>query len=110
MANVVELIEQQVKKSREFPSDHFGLKVGQDWPDFVKKVLTSKDVKTEVTLNFIMTMFAGPSISKKIEASSKEDTGVLERMAEDPLLYETPLKFLYWGMQVGKQLAEVERD
>lgn len=109
MAAIGEMLKTQMEKSRNFPQENFGLKVGKEWPDFVREILASKEVKQELTLGFLMSMLMGSSMQKKMEGVPKDDPSFMEKIAEDSIVYENPLKFLFWGIQIGKQLAEVQQ-
>lgn len=109
MANVNELLKGQIESSRNFPQQNFGLKVGKDWPEFVKDMLAGKETKQELVIAFMMSTLQAQTVFKRSENAPADDPTFMDKLAEEPGVYETPLKFLYWGIQIGKQMAEVQR-
>lgn len=105
--SVVAMLEEEMKKSREFPDKNFGLKVGKHWPEFVTNLLESKEVQQEIVMSFMMTMLGGISMKDKLDkVNPKSLSG---EIGKSPLAYDSPLKFLFWGIEIGKRIAEVRQ-
>jgi hypothetical protein len=99
------MLEEEIKKSIEFPHKNFGLKVGKNWPEFVTNLLESKDLQQELTMDFMLTMLG--SISMKDKVQGLKGDSLFSELGKSPMVFETPLKFLFWGIEIGKRLAEV---
>jgi len=103
--SVIEMLQEEMKKSKAFPENNFGLKVGKNWPEFVGNLLDDKDVRTELVCNFMITMMSSMNLKEDIAKDSKD---AMEELARKSYVYDCQLKFLFWGIQIGKRQAERE--
>lgn len=107
MSKLAEMLGEEIQKSREFPEKNFGLKVGAGYPELVRTALESKDIKLEILMGVLMSQL---SLPRKEEFSSPErsDAELIDSIAGKSGVYEMPLKFLFWGIAIGRRMAETE--
>lgn len=104
-------LEQVLQSSREFSKDNYGIRVGPDFSEFLLDVMSSALIKEDIGLDFMMTtMIIGmslPELKKKyrqtLEAPYLNIAPEIAGMAGD-----TAVKWLYYGMKLGKAIAEEE--
>lgn len=106
--NIKELLEEQMKIADDFPRANFGLKVGHDFPDIARAVLTSEVVCTDLLFDFVMTSIKSAEVSRSVGHIGSFDA--IKVVGKNPILYELALKYLYFGIQIGrlqeKQVSE----
>lgn len=106
----VEMLEEIIKESRKYPETHFGLKVGEGWPAFVTEMLESKELRSEIGGAMLLAMMLPLMGTKeKLAAIPPGHPDPFNAIARDPLFYENPLKFLYYGYKIGRREAELEK-
>jgi hypothetical protein len=108
--SLIELVKEEMKKSLDFPAKNFGLKVGEDWPSFVKEILECKEIQEQVAIGALMVTLSSVAFNNKLKeyGHPPNPSDTFYDMVHDANIYESPLSMLYWGIKVGKRLAEIE--
>ena len=99
-------VKAAVKASRKFPRANFGLRVGEDWPDFVTEALKSDTVRAMLLADFGLAQHVLVRLAERM-ASAKTEPEVLATL--DPATAEVFLQWMYIGVELGKQMAEAEK-
>ena len=95
------MVKAAVKQSMIFPSEHFGLRVGENWPEFVTEVLKSETVQAQMMGDFMLAqVVAMRAMAKEVKPQD---------LAKNPEFAEAFLRWLYIGVEIGKQMAEAEK-
>lgn len=106
MSKLAEMLGEEIQKSREFPEKNFGLKVGAGYPELVRTALESKDIKLEIMMGVIISQLSMPK--KEEFPALGEGDKFIDFIANKSGVYELPLKFLFWGIAIGRRMAETE--
>lgn len=107
------MLEAEMKASTEFTTRNFGLAVGDDFREIVEETLQSKKISTMLALNPLMALMVGPKFGQWMEkntASQGEENFMGKGILANFEAFKIPMEFLYWGIQVGRKLAQQEAD
>jgi regulatory protein YycH of two-component signal transduction system YycFG len=99
-----DMVKAAVKQSMIFPSEHFGLRVGENWPEFVTEVLKSETVQAALLSDFTLAQMVAMQMVTKTDGKVQP----LD-VAKNQQFAEAFLRWLYIGVEIGKQVAEAEK-
>lgn len=99
-------VKAAVKASRTFPSANFGLRVGENWPEFVTEALKSDTVRHMLLVDFGLVSLVMGRLAERVAAAKSEPEALA---VIDPTSAEVFLQWMYVGVELGKQLAEAEK-
>ena len=94
------MLEKQMLMSKEFADNNFGLKNGAGYPELAREVLRSTEVCGNMFSNWMMSVVGATGVADKLRTKG----GVKGIVAHCPEIYDLPLSFLYWGIQIGLEL------
>jgi hypothetical protein len=99
-----ELLVEQMETSREFTKKNFGLAVGSAYPELVRECLADEKIALELFTSWVKVILLKPD-SLFDEETMKSPSAMVNA---DPSLYDTGMKFFYWGIQIGRALEQEE--
>ena len=105
---ITAMLEEQMNKSDDFTDHNFGLKLGSDYPELAREILESNRVAGVCLAKWVTSKFEELSEAKKMLLESS--TGPAAFVRQMPGIYEHPLSFFYWGLQVGRELERREQS
>lgn len=99
-------------ESSKFTTDNFGLKLGNDYPQIATELLKDDAFISDALMSTLFTIISADRLKAAIEkngiddVSEKPERFKLENVIRDsPFSYENLLKYLYWGIQIGRDLG-----
>ncbi len=108
------MLEAEMKASEEFTTRNFGLAMGDDFREIVEEVVKSGKVAALLTLGLMMAALTGEKFGAWARANGDSGTTGKDLMSrailENYETFKVPMQFLYWGIQVGRKLAQQETE
>lgn len=108
------MLESEIKTSSEFSRRNFGLAVGDDFREMVEEIVKSKEVSALLLCGLMMGALGGKTFAESVKndpPQSAEDDGSLRRaILANMEIFKPSMEFLYWGIQVGRKLAQAEAE
>jgi hypothetical protein len=107
------MLEAEMKVSDEFSNRNFGLSVGDDFREIVEEALQSRKIAATLAVNTLVAALGAPKLGTWMQANAagqNEDDYVGKAILANFEAFKVPMEFLYWGIQVGRKLAQEETD
>lgn len=109
MKTIKDLLQEELKRSRDYQLEHFGAYTGDGFEDLVRELSRSKTFFSLLQLG-LMNALEGVAQAKIPDSMKIENADDAEKFVIQNLnLFRDQLNMLYWGIQVGKRLAK-EQD
>jgi hypothetical protein len=102
------MLVEEMKSSSKYKEENFGQPVGSGWFELIKEVMAESKVTNLLAASYMISIITSPEASELEEWKNLEPKKFVEKLIKRPGVFEHPLMFLYWGIQIGKKLAEIE--
>ena len=102
MASYKELLESEMQASEEFTHRNFGLKIGDEFPDMVRELVSSDKISVRLLLSLLMGAMMGNKVGESLKDGDRASAG--RAVLNNLTIFETPLALFYWGVQVGRKM------
>ena len=107
------MLDEEIVASGDFTRQNFGLQVGDGYPEIVREVVKSSRVSGHLMVMLLASALCGKDVAESLAQMKDANKSEHEdRMAKTILdhfeVFNTPLEFFYWGMQVGRKLERQE--
>lgn len=102
-----EKLEQVIKQCNEYSETHFGVKHGADYIQTMLDIMGSDSVRVLAALDMIGAVMM-VEVSVAMDSIKPDDMHTMDKLLSLPKVGETIVKWFYYGMQVGKSIAETE--
>jgi hypothetical protein len=95
---ISELVVAEISRSSFHTA--MGLPLGESYPEIVSEILAEPRIPAAMLTDLLSTL---QSLDTLVEKKAGELD--VERLSKAPIVMATPMRWLYWGIQVGRQLA-----
>lgn len=102
-----EILERIIKECDKYSDTHYGVKHGADYVQIMLDIMASENVRMTAGLD-VMTLAMMLEVAVATNQISVEDKNAVHKILSLPRVGESIVKWFYYGMQVGKSVAETE--
>lgn len=95
MTKILSMLNEEMRKSKNFPQENFGM-------EFVKTITADDAMQSHLMIQYMTTIMSSRDLITTID---KTDPEAMRKIVMRESVYKPSLSFLYWGIQIGKQLA-----
>jgi hypothetical protein len=110
MKNVLDMLLEEMKRSDDFKSEHYGAIGGEDYPDIADQVLNNHRGATLLMMAFMKSTSGIPKMAcymqeHGMDGETLESGEVVAKFMRDNFDTFRPwLDMLYWGIKIGRKL------
>lgn len=98
---ISEMVVREMNRSETFTKENFGLQIGSGFPELARELISSKAIQKDLLKQYMHTVLSKVDVPKD---------GLGEWVRSNPSLYQNSFSYLYWGIQIGRELQKLEMD